>query len=130
MLTAGHNSNAYLSGRNLPTVEVMPYAEASAYDILWSDVVVVEEGALTGVMPEPLPAGAPKRERGASEPRRQAGKAAKAAAKPPRRRRPRRSRARPSRRPRPRPTEEATAKKSGGQAGQEGGAEEEEEGTK
>ena len=33
----------------------MPYAEASAYDILWSDAVVVEEGALTGVEPEPLP---------------------------------------------------------------------------
>jgi large subunit ribosomal protein L4 len=55
VLTAGHNLNAYLSGRNLPTVEVMAYPEASAYDILWSEVVVVEEGALTGVMPEPLP---------------------------------------------------------------------------
>src|SRR5688572_19622890 len=55
VLTAGHNGNAYLSGRNLPTVEVMAYPEASAYDILWSEAVVVEEGALTGVMPEPLP---------------------------------------------------------------------------
>jgi large subunit ribosomal protein L4 len=55
VLTAGHNPNAYLSGRNLPSVEVMAYPDASAYDILWSDVVVVEEGALTGVMPEPLP---------------------------------------------------------------------------
>jgi large subunit ribosomal protein L4 len=54
VLTAGHNPNAYLSGRNLPTVEVMAYPEASAYDILWSDAVIVEEGALTGVMPEPL----------------------------------------------------------------------------
>jgi large subunit ribosomal protein L4 len=54
VLTAGHNANAYLSGRNLPGVEVMAYPEASAYDILWSEVVVVEEGALTGVMPEPL----------------------------------------------------------------------------
>jgi large subunit ribosomal protein L4 len=54
VLTAGHNPNAYLSGRNLPTVEVMSYPEASAYEILWSEVVVVEEGALTGVMPEPL----------------------------------------------------------------------------
>ncbi len=54
VLTAGHNANAYLSGRNLPSVEVMAYREASAYDILWSDVVVVEEGALTGVLPEPL----------------------------------------------------------------------------
>jgi large subunit ribosomal protein L4 len=55
VLTAGANDNVYLSGRNLPTVEVMPYFEASAYDVLWSDAVVVEEGALTGVTPEPLP---------------------------------------------------------------------------
>jgi large subunit ribosomal protein L4 len=55
VLTADHNANAYLSGRNLPNVEVMAYPEASAYDILWSEAVVVEEGALTGVMPEPLP---------------------------------------------------------------------------
>jgi len=54
VLTAEHNSNAYLSGRNLPTVEVMAFPEASAYDILWSDAVVIEEGALTGIMPEPL----------------------------------------------------------------------------
>ena len=54
VLTAGHNANAYLSGRNLPGVEVMAYQEAAAYDILWSEAVVVEEGALTGVMPEPL----------------------------------------------------------------------------
>jgi large subunit ribosomal protein L4 len=54
VLTAGHNPNAYLSGRNLPSVEVMTYPEASAYDILWCEAVVVEEGALTGVMPEPL----------------------------------------------------------------------------
>jgi len=69
VLTAGHNSNAYLSGRNLPTVEVMAYAEASAYDILWSDVVVIEEGALTGVTPEPLP-----EETEAERAERQAGK--------------------------------------------------------
>ena len=54
VLTAGHNPNAYLSGRNLQSVQVMSYPEASAYDLLWSEVVVVEEGALTGVMPEPL----------------------------------------------------------------------------
>src|SRR5215217_1116926 len=71
VLTAGHNSNAYLSGRNLPTVEVMAYAEASAYDILWSDVVVIEEGALTGVTPEPLP-----EETEAERAERQAGKRA------------------------------------------------------
>ncbi len=52
VLTAAHNPNLYLSGRNLPNVEVMRYADASAYDILWSDALVVEEGALTGVIPE------------------------------------------------------------------------------
>jgi large subunit ribosomal protein L4 len=94
VLTAGHNPNAYLSGRNLPTVEVMAYPEASAYDILWSDAVVVEEGALTGVMPEPLPEEteaekaerlAGKRGRGeaveAAAPKKKAPKARKPAAK-------------------------------------------------
>jgi large subunit ribosomal protein L4 len=55
VLTAGANESVYLSGRNLPTVEVLPYFQASAYDVLWADAVVVEEGALTGVMPDPLP---------------------------------------------------------------------------
>jgi large subunit ribosomal protein L4 len=54
VLTATANEQVYLSGRNLPTVEVMPYPQAGAYDVLWSEAVVVEEGALTGVMPEPL----------------------------------------------------------------------------
>jgi large subunit ribosomal protein L4 len=72
ILTAGHNPNAYLSGRNLPGVEVMAYPEASAYDILWSEAVVVEEGALTGVMPEPLAeeTEAEKAERAEKKPRR------------------------------------------------------------
>jgi large subunit ribosomal protein L4 len=52
VLTNGHNPNVYLSGRNLPTVQVMSYADASAYHILWSDKVLVEEAALTGVEPE------------------------------------------------------------------------------
>jgi large subunit ribosomal protein L4 len=55
VLTAGSNESVYLSGRNLPGVDVLPYFEASAYDVLWAEAVVVEEGALTGVMPEPLP---------------------------------------------------------------------------
>jgi large subunit ribosomal protein L4 len=82
VLTAGHNPNAYLSGRNLQTVEVMSYPEASAYDILWAEVVVVEEGALTGVMPEPLPeeTEAERAERAERKPKR--ATAAKSAAKP------------------------------------------------
>jgi large subunit ribosomal protein L4 len=54
VLTAAANEAVYLSGRNLPSVEVMPYVEAAAYDVLWAEAVVVEEGALTGVMPEPM----------------------------------------------------------------------------
>jgi len=80
VLTAGHNANAYLSGRNLPSVEVMAYPEASAYDVLWSDVVVVEEGALTGVMPEPLPEET-EAERAESAASRKTGRAGKAGAK-------------------------------------------------
>jgi large subunit ribosomal protein L4 len=88
VLTTVANEAVYLSGRNLPGVEVMPYAEASAYDILWSEAVVIEEGAFTGVVPEPLPdepeepiAKAPKRS--ATKPAKVAkpAKAAKAAKK-------------------------------------------------
>ena len=52
VLSAVANEALYLSGRNLPSVEVMPYAQASAYDILWSEAVVVEEGALSGEVRE------------------------------------------------------------------------------
>jgi len=79
VLTAGTNPSVYLSGRNLPTVEVLPYAEASAYDVLWADTVVVEEGALTGVMPEPLPE---EPESAELTEARSAKKAAKKAARP------------------------------------------------
>src|SRR5688572_755894 len=83
VLTAGHNPNAYLSGRNLPSVEVMAYPEASAYDILWSEAVVVEEGALTGVMPEPLAeeSEAERAERAEKAERKRRPSAAKPAAK-------------------------------------------------
>ena len=48
VLTNGLKRNLYLSGRNMPAAEVMPYADAAAYHILWSDVVVVERTALDG----------------------------------------------------------------------------------
>jgi large subunit ribosomal protein L4 len=84
VLTAGHNPNAYLSGRNLPGVQVMAYPEASAYDVLWSDVIVVEEGALTGIMPEPLPeeTEAERAERAAAGKTGRAGKAGRPTASP------------------------------------------------
>jgi large subunit ribosomal protein L4 len=46
LLTNGVNHNVYMSGRNLPTTHVMPYSDVSTYHILWSDVVIVEGGAL------------------------------------------------------------------------------------
>lgn len=46
ILTDGIKNNVYISGRNLPRVHVMPYSDASTYHILWSDVLVVESGAL------------------------------------------------------------------------------------
>ena len=48
ILTDGINRNLYLSGRNLPAVDVMPYPEAAAYDVLWADAVLVEQRALGG----------------------------------------------------------------------------------
>ena len=48
VLTATHRPAVWLSSRNLPRVDVLPYSDASAYDILWADQVVVEEPALTG----------------------------------------------------------------------------------
>jgi hypothetical protein len=46
ILTDGVKPNVYLSGRNLPKTHVMPYSDASTYDLLWSDVVLVEAAAL------------------------------------------------------------------------------------
>ena len=40
--------NVYLSGRNIPTVRILPFSDATAYEILWSDAVVVELPALAG----------------------------------------------------------------------------------
>jgi large subunit ribosomal protein L4 len=46
ILTDGVKHNVFLSGRNLPRVHVMPYSDVSTYHILWSDVVLIESGAL------------------------------------------------------------------------------------
>src|SRR5436190_19868163 len=50
VLTAGAASsyNVYLSGRNIPDVHVMRFVDATAYEILWADTVVVELPALEG----------------------------------------------------------------------------------
>lgn len=46
ILTNGTNRTVYLSARNIPGVEVRPWTDASAYDVLWSDRVIVERSAL------------------------------------------------------------------------------------
>jgi large subunit ribosomal protein L4 len=46
ILTDGVKQNVFLSGRNLPLAHVMPFSDVSTYHILWSDVVLVESGAL------------------------------------------------------------------------------------
>ncbi len=50
VLTVGDEKsyNVYLSGRNIPDVHVMRFADATAYEILWSESVVVELAALGG----------------------------------------------------------------------------------
>jgi len=53
ILTDGVKSALHLSGRNLPTVHVMPYSDVSTYHLLWSDVVVIEATAVGHTL-EPL----------------------------------------------------------------------------
>jgi large subunit ribosomal protein L4 len=48
ILTNGVNRNLYLSVRNLPFVTVLPYTEASAYDVLASTELLIEADALNG----------------------------------------------------------------------------------
>lgn len=53
VLTDGIRENLYLSSRNLQEVQVMPFGEESAYDLLWATTVVIERTALEGVPTEP-----------------------------------------------------------------------------
>lgn len=48
VLTSETRPAVYLAGRNLRDVLVLRYADAAAYDVLWSDAVVIEEGAIGG----------------------------------------------------------------------------------
>jgi len=45
-LTDGKREDMYLSARNLSHVQVRPFGDESAYDILWATTVVIERGAL------------------------------------------------------------------------------------
>jgi large subunit ribosomal protein L4 len=46
ILTDGQRSTMWKSARNLQGVEVKPFGEESAYDVLWSDTLVIEATAL------------------------------------------------------------------------------------
>ncbi len=89
LLTATHRPSVWLSSRNLPRVDVLPYADASAYDILWAEHIVVEEAALTGTEAVANPeapvahgAAAPKAKKLAPAKVKAKAKAEKKAAKP------------------------------------------------
>jgi len=83
VLTATHRPAVWLSSRNLPRVDVLPYSDASAYDILWAEQIVIEEAAISGgeavANPASESAAAPKA-KAAKKPAK--AKAEKKAAKP------------------------------------------------
>ena len=84
ILTDGVKPNVFLSGRNIPNVHVMPYTDSSTYHILWSDVVLIEGGAIgTTLAPIAEESAAPvaKRARPAADVAAAAKKTAKKAAK-------------------------------------------------
>jgi large subunit ribosomal protein L4 len=71
ILTDGVKQNVFLSGRNLPNVHVMPFSDSSTYHILWSDVVLVEAGAIGQTLApvQETAAPLPTRERAEARPR-------------------------------------------------------------
>jgi large subunit ribosomal protein L4 len=83
ILTNGVKPNVFLSGRNLSSVHVMPYQDVSTYHILWSDVVLIEAGAIGQ---EVAGEGREARGEGRARPAKKAAKAAKAEAAPARKR--------------------------------------------
>src|SRR5438477_1465017 len=46
ILTDGTKPNVYMSGRNIRDTQVLNYSDVSTYNILWSEVVVIESSAL------------------------------------------------------------------------------------
>jgi large subunit ribosomal protein L4 len=98
ILTDGHKPMVYLSGRNIPNVRIAAYSDVTTYDVVWSDVVLVEAGAIgqtlapvtesaaapVKVKKAPVKAKAPKAEAKAAPAKKAPVKkaAAKAAAKP------------------------------------------------
>jgi large subunit ribosomal protein L4 len=46
LLTDGHKPLLHRSARNIPGVQVRPFGQESAYDVLWADALVIEAPAL------------------------------------------------------------------------------------
>jgi len=51
VLTDGNKETVFRSFRNLPNVEVLPFAQASAYDVMKARQVVIEASALGAAQP-------------------------------------------------------------------------------
>ena len=82
VLTDGVKQNVHLSGRNLPNVHVMPYADASAYHVLWSDAVLIEGTAIGHTLaPIAEKEAAPKKAKGTAAIETKSAPKAKAAGK-------------------------------------------------
>jgi large subunit ribosomal protein L4 len=82
ILTAGSKPPVYLSGRNVPHVEVLPFTDATAYDILRADALVIESAALgDGIAVEGEADEAPKPRAKAHKPAAHKAAVKKAAAK-------------------------------------------------
>ena len=86
VLTDGVKPFVFLSARNLPTVHVMPYTDASTYHVLWSDVVLIEASAVGHTLEpiaesEPTPAAKKAARKSPAKSAAQLAKGEKAAAK-------------------------------------------------
>jgi large subunit ribosomal protein L4 len=46
LLTDGHRADVHLAARNLTNVQVRPFGQESAYDLLWADTLIIERPAL------------------------------------------------------------------------------------
>jgi large subunit ribosomal protein L4 len=60
ILTDGSKAPVYLSGRNVPHINVLPFSDATAYDILHADALVIESAALGSGVNDGSEAPAPK----------------------------------------------------------------------
>jgi large subunit ribosomal protein L4 len=83
ILTDGAKPSVYLSARNIPGVEVRPYSDVTAYDVVWSDVVLVEASAIGHALAPVAETAAEKVKKAAPAKAPKAEKPVKAAAKKP-----------------------------------------------